>query len=76
MPFFGTEEEHGNLVIQFKVVMPKRGELNPEQIKALSSVLPGKINERPIDTNYEMLQDYEREHENSNEEGGRKEDDE
>jgi hypothetical protein len=35
--------------------MPKRGELNPEQIKALAAILPGKINERPTDTNYEML---------------------
>ena len=25
MPFFKTEEEHGNLIIDFKVQMPKRG---------------------------------------------------
>lgn len=29
--------------------MPKRGELNPDQFAALSSILPGKINERPKD---------------------------
>ena len=58
MPFFGDEEEHGNLIIQFKVVMPKRGELNPEQLAALSNILPGKMNERPKDEHYEMLEDY------------------
>lgn len=76
MPFFEAESESGNLIIEFKVVMPKRGQLSADQIAALTSILPGKINERPKDTNYQMLQEYEREHINSNEEGGRKEDDE
>ena len=38
--------------------MPKRGELNPEQLAALSNILPGKMNERPKDEHYEMLEDY------------------
>jgi hypothetical protein len=38
--------------------MPKRAELNPEQLTTLSSILPGKINERPKDEHYEMLEDY------------------
>lgn len=76
MPFFDQPESRGNLVVQFKVVMPKRGELTPEQLKALSKALPGKINARPKDANYELLQDFDREGVNTNEEGGQKEEDE
>ena len=46
------------------------------QFKALSTTLPGKINERPKDTNYEMLEDFDKELVNSNEEGGKKEEEE
>lgn len=60
MPFLDVPEEKGNLIIEFKVVMPKRGELTPEQLKALSFALPGETNPRPKDTNYEMLEDYDR----------------
>ena len=56
--------------------MPKRGELTPEQITVLSKTLPGVINERPQDNNYEMLEDFDREGANSNEEGGKKQEDE
>jgi DnaJ family protein A protein 2 len=52
MPFFDEPESRGNLIVEFKVVMPKRGELTAEQLKALSGALPGKINERPKGTNY------------------------
>ena len=55
--------------------MPKRGELTPQQLKALITSLPGIVNERPKDTNYEMLQDFDRQNLNSNEEGGKKEED-
>lgn len=74
MPFFKDPMSHGNLVIEFKVKMPKRDELTKEQISLLISILPGKINERPKDNNYEMLEDFDRENVNSNEEGGKKKD--
>jgi hypothetical protein len=45
-------------------------------LQALSSGLPGVTHARPKDTNYEMLEDFDREHLNSNEEGGQKEEDE
>jgi hypothetical protein len=35
--------------------MPKRGELSKDQIEALITLLPGKLNERPKDNNYNML---------------------
>ena len=34
--------------------MPKKGELTKEQLDALSTLLPGKINERPKG-DYDML---------------------
>lgn len=76
MPFYKNEEERGNLIVEFKVTMPKRGEFTPQQLAVLSQVLPGVINARPKDTNYEMLEDFEKEHLNSSEEGGKKKDDE
>jgi DnaJ family protein A protein 2 len=75
MPLYKNDEQRGNLIIEFKVAMPKRGELTPQQLSALSQVLPGAINARPKDTNYEMLEDFEKEHLNSSEEGGKKKDD-
>jgi DnaJ-class molecular chaperone len=75
MPFYKNEEEKGNLIVEFNVTMPKRAELTPQQLAALSQVLPGTINARPKDTNYEMLEDFEKEHLNSSEEGGKKKDD-
>ena len=33
MPFFKDSLSHGNLIIEFHVIMPKRGTLNPEQVK-------------------------------------------
>ena len=60
MPFLDIPQEKGNLILEFKVVMPKRGELTPEHLKALSFALPGEINPRPNDTNYEMLEDFDR----------------
>lgn len=32
MPFFKDQMSHGNLIIEFKVQMPKRGELTKEQL--------------------------------------------
>ena len=55
--------------------MPKRGQLSADQLKVLTSALPGKINERPKDNGYEMLEDFDRQNVNSNEEGGKKEED-
>ncbi len=52
MPFYKEEERKGNLIVEFKVTMPKRGELTPQQLGALTQVLPGVINARPKDTNY------------------------
>ena len=75
MPFEDEPQEKGNLIVEFKIAMPKRGELTPEQVKALTAALPGEVNVRPKDTNYEMLEDFDRENVNSNEEGGKKEDD-
>lgn len=52
MPFFKNQKERGNLIIEFKVTMPKRGDLTPKQLEALTQVLPGKINARPLDHHY------------------------
>ena len=65
MPFYKNEEQRGNLVLDLKVTMPKRGELTPQQLTILSQVLPGVVNPRPKDTNYEMLEDFDKEHLNS-----------
>lgn len=71
MPFHGTQSDFGNLVIDFKVEMPKREELNKEQLQALSAILPGKINPRPKG-DYNMLVDFDKEGVNTSEEGGKK----
>jgi hypothetical protein len=55
MPFHKDSMSHGNLIIEFNVVMPKRGTLSVEQVKQLAEVLPGKVNIRPADNNYEMM---------------------
>lgn len=47
MPFFKDPMSHGNLIIEFHVIMPKRGEISKEQIDSLVAILPGKINKRP-----------------------------
>lgn len=67
MPFFRDNMSHGNLIIEFEIQMPKRGELSKDQIEALITLLPGKLNERPKDNNYNMLQDFDREGVNTNE---------
>lgn len=72
MPFFKDQMSAGNLIIEFKIEMPKRGELSPEQLKELATLLPGKVNERPKDNNYEMLEDFDKENVNTSEEGGHK----
>lgn len=56
MPFYKDPMSHGNLIIEFHVVMPKKGELSQEQIDALVTVLPGKVNKRPAG-DYEMFED-------------------
>jgi DnaJ family protein A protein 2 len=72
MPFFKDPMSNGNLIIEFKIEMPKRGQFTKEQLDALATILPGKVNERPKDNNYEMLEDFEKENVNSSEEGGKK----
>ena len=72
MPFFKDPMSSGNLIIEFKIAMPKRGELSAEQLKELAALLPGKVNERPKDNDYEMLEDFDKENVNTSEEGGHK----
>lgn len=72
MPFFKDNMSNGNLIIEFKIEMPKRGQLSKEQLEALAAILPGKVNERPKDNNYEMLEDFDKENVNTSEEGGKK----
>ena len=52
MPYLKSHSDHGNLIIDFKIEMPKRGTLDKDQIEVLASILPGKVNERPKDNNY------------------------
>ncbi len=72
MPFFKDNMSYGNLIIQIKIEMPKRGELSKQQLEQLAKILPGKVNERPKDNNYNMLEDFEKENVNTSEEGGHK----
>ena len=71
MPFLKSHSDHGNLIIDFHVQMPKRGTLTKEQLQGLATVLPGKINERPKG-DYHMLDDFDKEGVNTSEEGGKK----
>lgn len=57
MPFYKDPMTHGNLIIDFTVVMPQRGDLSKEKIEMLMTVLPGKVNERPKG-DYQMLEDF------------------
>jgi DnaJ family protein A protein 2 len=52
IPFFKDNMSHGNLIIEFKIEMPKRGDLSKDQLEALAAILPGKVNARPKDNNY------------------------
>lgn len=76
MPFFKDSLSHGNLVIEFHIVMPKRGTLSAEQLKQLAEILPGKVNSRPTDDKYEMLEDFRKEDTNTSEQGGHKNEEE
>ena len=60
MPFLKSQTEFGNLVIDFHIEMPKRGELSKEQLEGLAAILPGKVNERPKG-DYNMLEDFDKE---------------
>ncbi|MCB0370355.1 MAG: hypothetical protein KDD45_13255 [Bdellovibrionales bacterium] len=60
MPFLKSHSDHGNLVIDFTIEMPERGSLNKEQLEALASILPGKVNDRPKG-DYHMLDDFDKE---------------
>lgn len=71
MPFHKDPMSHGNLIIQFHVVMPKRGDISKENMEILISLLPGKVNKRP-EGEYEMFEDFEIQNANTNEEGGHK----
>lgn len=55
--------------------MPKRGELTKEQIDGLVIVLPGKLNKRPAG-DYHMFEQLDLQNVNTNEEGGKKPEDE
>ena len=73
MPFYKDQEGHfGNLIVDFKIDMPKRGDLTPDQLKALAKGLPGKQAARPEGHDYEMLEDFDKEQMNTNEEGGKR----
>ena len=72
LPFFKDPMSYGNLIINFHVNMPERGEFDKEQLLELAKLLPGKVSDRPKDNNYQMLEDFDRENVNSNEEGGEK----
>lgn len=71
LPFHKDPMSHGNLIIEFHVVMPKRDELTKEQIEGLISLLPGKPSKRPAG-DYEMFEELDIENLNTNEEGGKK----
>ncbi len=58
MPFHKDPMSHGNLIIEFEVKMPERGDLNKEQISKLINILPGKVNPRPEGDKYEMLEEW------------------
>lgn len=70
MPFYKDSLSHGNLIIEFHVLMPKRGTLTTDQLKQLGEILPGKINPRPVNDNYEMMEDFRKEDTNTSEQGG------
>lgn len=72
MPFLKSHSDHGNLIIDFHIEMPKRGALSKDQLEALSAILPGKVNERPKDNDYHMMDDFDKEGVNTSEEGGKK----
>ena len=72
MPYLKSHSDFGNLIIDFHLEMPKRGTLDKEQLEILASILPGKVNERPKDNNYNMLEDFDKEGVNTSEQGGKK----
>ena len=72
MPFYKDSLSHGNLIIEFHVLMPKRGTLTAEQLKQLAEILPGKVNPRPEGDKYEMMEDFRKEDTNTSEQGGHK----
>lgn len=41
--------------------MPKRDDLSKDQLQALAALLPGKVNPRPENDDYIMLEDFDRE---------------
>jgi DnaJ family protein A protein 2 len=72
MPLYKNSLSHGNLIIEFHVLMPKRGTLDADQLKQLAELLPGKVNPRPADDKYEMMEDFRKEETNTSEMGGHK----
>ena len=52
LPFFKDPMSYGNLIINFHVNMPERGEFDKEQLLELAKLLPGKVSDRPKDNNY------------------------
>ena len=55
MPFYNDVMSRGNLIIEFTVEMPKRGEISKENLEKLAALLPGKVNPRPKDDTYDMM---------------------
>lgn len=41
-------------------------------MKQLAELLPGKVNPRPVDDKYEMMDDFRKDETNTNEQGGHK----
>lgn len=76
MPFHKDSLSHGNLIIEFHVIMPKRGTLTSEKLKQIAELLPGKVNARPADDKYEMMEDFRKEDTNTSEQGGHKNEEE
>lgn len=76
MPFYKDSMSHGNLIIEFHILMPKRGTLNADQLKQLAELLPGKVNPRPVGDKYEMMEDFRKDETNTSEMGGHKKEEE
>ena len=58
MPFFKDSMNNGNLIVQFEVVMPPKSSIGKDKFEALEKILGGKIQPRPVDDKYDMLEEF------------------